>query len=47
MIQLATEYLKLPLQFPWGELPRNPHVEATPKTNAWNVNLLYYTSGFL
>ena len=44
IVLLATKY-KLPLQFPWGELPRYPHVEVTPKVHAW---LIYdYTSGFL
>lgn len=44
MNRLATKY-ELPLQFPWGELPRYPHVEVTPKTH---VRVLpYYTSGFL
>lgn len=40
---LATEY-ELPLQFPWGELPRYPHVVVTPKVH--DENLPYYTSGF-
>lgn len=42
---LATKYGELPLQFPWGELPRCPRVEVTPKNLMYGP--AYYTSGFL
>lgn len=41
---MATVY-ELPLQLPWGELPRYPHVDVTPKIH---VRVLpWFTTGFL
>lgn len=35
---------RIPLRFPWGELPQYPHVEVTPKIHRQRI--CWYTSGF-
>lgn len=43
---MATVY-ELPLQLPWGEIPRYPHVEITPKVHTHVRVLPWFTTGFL